>query len=299
MDQPPALLRRPLGVTLLWVLRAVWLVQPAALGAYGAALDGRSTAVQWTAAAGLWAGWGAVLVAVLVPAVATLTVARMAVPAALVAAIAALVGGGRGASAAAAIALAAVATVIVFSGDVGQAFVQASAYGAEQRLLLRPPPAWIVLVALTWLLAVAGTATGPLLIAAGSWWLGLPVTAIGVAIAWQGGLRSHRLSRRWLVFVPSGVVVHDHVLLADAHLFRTIDVAGIGMALEGTGAADFTGGALGPAVEIELHELRDVLLAPTPADPRGKMLHVRALLVSPTRPGRALGLAGEGKLPVT
>ena len=89
------------------------------------------------------------------------------------------------------------------------------------------------------------------------------------------------------------------MLLADAHLFRTIDVAAIGVAMEGSGAADFTGGAIGPAIEIRLHELRDVLLHPTPAEPRGKMLHVRAMLVSPTRPGRSLHLAGAGKLPIS
>ena len=39
--------------------------------------------MQAVAAAGLWAGWGVVLVAVLVPAVATLTVVRMVVGGAL------------------------------------------------------------------------------------------------------------------------------------------------------------------------------------------------------------------------
>jgi hypothetical protein len=282
---------------LLWVLRVAWLAQAAAVGAYGDALDGRSGAVQLVGAVGLWAGWGAVLVALLVPAVATLTVVRMAVPAAVATSIWAVLAGAGGPAGAAAIALAALAAVLAFSGDLGQVFVQASAYGAEQRLLLRPPPPWVVIVAATWLLAAAGVLAGPMLLAAGVWWLGLPVLAVGVLVAWQGGIRIHRLSRRWLVFVPAGVVVHDHVVLADAHLFRTIDLARIGLAMEGTGAADFTGGALGPALEIELRELRDVLLHPTPAEPRGKMLHVRALLVSPTRPGRALTLAGEARLP--
>jgi hypothetical protein len=296
MDRRAALPRRPLGGVLLWALRLTWLAQAVALSAYGDALEGRRAAVQAVAAAGLWGGWGLVLVALLVPAVATLTVIRMAVPAALATSIWAALAGGGGAAGAAAIALAALATVIAFSGDVGQVFVQASAYGAEQRLLLRPPPTWVVIVGVTWLIAAAGVLAGPILLAAGVWWLGAPLLIIGALVAWQGGIRIHRLSRRWLVFVPAGVVVHDHVLLADAHLFRTIDVADIALAMEGTGAADFTGGALGPAIEIRLRELLDVLLHPTPAEPRGKMLHVRAMLVSPTRPGRALALAGEARL---
>jgi hypothetical protein len=296
MDRRAAPTRRPLGRAPLWVLRGAWLAQAATLGTYGDALEGRRSAVRAVAAVCLWAGWGAVLVALLVPAVATLTVVRMAVPAALVASVWAALAGGGGAVGAVAIALAALATLSAFSGDVGQDFVQASAYGSEQRLLLRPPPAWVVIVCLTWLIAAAGVLAGPILLAAGVWWLGAPALVIGALVAWQGGIRIHRLSRRWLVFVPAGVVVHDHVLLADAHLFRTIDVAHIGLAMEGTGAADFTGGALGPAIEIRLRDMLDVLLHPTPAEPRGKMLHVRSMLVSPTRPGRALALAGEARL---
>ncbi len=296
MDRRAALTRRPLGRLLLWALRGTWLAQAAALGAYGDALDHRRGAVQVVAAIGLWGGWGVVLVALLVPAVATLTVVRMAVPAAVAVSIWAVLAGGGGAAGAAAITLAAIATLLAFSGDVGQVFVQASAYGSEQRLLLRPPPAWVVIVGVTWMIAAAGVLAGPMLLAAGVWWLGAPVLGVGGLVAWQGGIRIHRLSRRWLVFVPAGVVVHDHVLLADAHLFRTIDVAAITLAMEGTGAADFTGGALGPAIEIRLREMLDVLLHPTPAEPRGKMLHVRAMLVSPTRPGRALALAGEARL---
>jgi hypothetical protein len=298
MDQHERATGRPLGGPLLWILRAAWLAQPLASATYGDALDGRSGAVQWTAAIALWTGWGLVLIALLVPAVATLTVVRMAVPAAVIVSVWAVVAGGSGVAAATAIALAVLCSVVAFSGDVGQVFVQASAYGAEQRLLLRPPAAWLILVTVTWALAAAGVLAGLMVTAAGTWWLGPPVLVVGTLVAWLGGVRIHRLSRRWLVFVPAGLVVHDHVVLSDAHLYRTIDVAGVHLAFADTGAADFTGGALGPALEITLVELNTVVLAATPAEPRGKALHVRAMLISPTRPGRALTLAAEAKLPI-
>ncbi len=297
MDPHRSTAGRRLGPLLLWLLRACWVVQPVAIRAYGDALDGRSAAVQWTAAIGLWAGWGLVIVALLVPATSTLTIARMAVPAALVTSVWASLAGGGGVAGASVIALAAVCTLLVASGDVGQVFVQASAYGAEQRLLLRPPPPWLVLVVVTWAVTVAGVLAGPLLVAAGRWWLGVPVTIAGALLAWQGGLRAHRLSRRWLVFVPAGVVVHDQVVLAEPYLFRTIDVARIGVAMADTGAADFTGGALGPAIEIALRDLTTMVSAPTPSTPQGKAFHVRAMLVSPTRPGRALEVAATNRLP--
>ena len=58
-------------------------------------------------------------------------------------------------------------------------------------------------------------------------------------------------------------------------------------ALVGTEAANLTGNALGPVVEIRLRELATFVLA---APPRGqtKALHVQSFLISPTRPGRAL-----------
>jgi hypothetical protein len=136
-----------------------------------------------------------------------------------------------------------------------------------------------------------------MLLAAGVWLAGAPIALVGVFVAWQGGLRCHRLARRWLVFVPAGLVVHDLVILAEPYLFRVIDLAAVRLAMADTGAADFTGDALGPAIEITLAEPAKMVLAPTPSQPAGKGLHVGAMLVSPTRPGTALAAAAAARLP--
>ena len=49
---------------------------------------------------------------------------------------------------------------------------------------------------------------GPLLLAARSWVAGALCSAVAVAGAVLVGPRWHRLSRRWFVLVPAGVVVH-------------------------------------------------------------------------------------------
>ena len=100
------------------------------------------------------------------------------------------------------------------------------------------------------------------------------------------------------MFVPAGVVVHDQLVLADPYMFRTIDVARVGLAASDTEAIDLTGGALGPAVEIDLRELSTMVLAGTPSTRKGTAFHVRAMRVSPTRPGRALTVAAATRLPV-
>jgi hypothetical protein len=66
------------------------------------------------------------------------------------------------------------------------------------------------------------------------------------------------------------------------------DVVGVELAAASSGAADLTGPAPGPAIEITLRQPLTVVLAGTPRAPRGRALHARAVLVAPSRPGRAL-----------
>src|SRR5262249_12426657 len=123
----------------VWLLRVAWVGLLAAIPALGAALDGRSGAVQIVAATGLWFAWAAGLVATLVPSPASLTVVRVLAPAAPLVAVAASIAGAGALASIVAIAVGVVAVIVAFTAEVGHAFVQASAYGDEARLLLRPP----------------------------------------------------------------------------------------------------------------------------------------------------------------
>ena len=60
---------------------------------------------------------------------------------------------------------------------------------------------------------------GPLLLADGHLVWGLITLALGVPAAAVAAQVLHRLSRRWLVVVPAGVVVVDPMTLADNVLF--------------------------------------------------------------------------------
>lgn len=273
---------------LVWVLRGVWLAQLIGLAVYGDALADHSRPVQVTATIGLWLGWATVLTALLVPSTVSLTTARLVVPVAPVVAGWALVEGGDAVVGGLAVALGVLATVLALSGEVGEVFVQASAYGDERRVPLRPPGPMLPVVAVAWAVWAAAVLAGPLLLAARAWVPGTLVTALAVALGAVLPQRFHRLSRRWLVVVPAGLVLHDHVVLAETAMFRARQVRSWALAEVGTEAADLTGGALGPALELTLAEPATVVLAATPSHPGGRALHVRSLLVSPTRPGRAL-----------
>ena len=266
--------------------------------AVGDALDGRSSIARVVVNVAVTAVWAVVLVAVAVPSTVGLTVARTVAPLGAIAAIGAWAGGAEPALAIAATAVAIVSVVVIGGAEVGQAFVQSSAYGDEFRHLLRPPAAVIPAMAVGWLLWAAAITADVLLLAAGRWLIGIVLALLAGAGSWLLVPRLHRLSRRWLVVVPAGLVVHDQLVLAETLMVRRGDVTAVGLALADTEAADFTGPAAGHAVEVALASMVTVVLARRPSTPKGTALHVRSFLVAPTRPGQALHRAAAGSLPV-
>ena len=275
-----------------WPVRVVWLAQALCLGpALSAWLDGASAPVQWVASVGAWGGWLAVLVATLVPTTLSLTVVRIGGPGAAAAALGALVA--TGASAATVVALAAglVALLVCLAPETAEVFVDGSSYGDERRLPLRTPALLLAGPAeLAWAVALAGAAAGPLLVAAGQWLAGAVALAVGLPLARVAGRSLHALSRRWLVFVPAGLVVHDPLALAEPILLARSAVRRFGPAPADTDALDLTGGAWGLALEVRL--VAPVTLARlAPRRAPVEVEDVTALLVTPARPGRVLAEA--------
>jgi hypothetical protein len=259
-------------------------------------LDGTSTAVAIVAAALAWLVWGAVVVAVLVPRTVSLTALRVAAPAALAASVWATVHSGDvGVAEVAAIAWTALlAAIVLFVPALTDVLVDGSSYGPERRMALRTPgPLLLGPIEIAWVVVVAGVSAGPLLLAARAWVAG-GVAVIAGALLVRPALRSlHQLSRRWLVFVRVGFVLHDPLALADPALFQREDVVSLGPApadAEGV-ATDLTGRALGLALELRLRTNAKLGLI----ERRGQSRTVDAdrLLFTPARPGALLSEARE------
>jgi hypothetical protein len=283
---------------LAWVGAIAVAALPVPLApALSGALDGRSAPVVAIAAVAGWTAWGVTLLAALVPTTVSLTILRLLTPAAPLAAVGSALAGAPSLAAAGGAALGAIAAVVAHSAEVGHRYVQGSAYGDETRFGLRPPGALLLLLPVGWLAGAAALVGGVGLISADRWLSGLPVAGLGAAWATLFGLRCHRLSRRFLVFVPAGFVIHDHLVLSDTALFLRAQVAGFGLARAGTGAADLTGGALGNAVEFRLVEPGTVVLNDR-SRPGGRAIHLSAGLVAPSRPGRVLAEARRRGLAV-
>ncbi len=278
-----------------WLVRAVWTSLPFTVGpALAAALDGHSAPVRLVASFGLWGAWAVVLVATLVPHPLGLTALRSAAPAALVAAVAAAVDGH---ARPLALGGAAVVVALAFLPETGVVFVNGPAYPDERRLPLRVPGALLLgILPLTWALAVGGPTAGLLLLAARQWVAGAAVVVAAVPLAVVLFRSLHALSRRWVVLVPAGIVLHDPLALTDPVLFRRQVIATLRPAPAGSESLDVSQRAPGLALELVLKEEVPLVLT-KPGNRLGQSASARALLFTPTRPGAVLREAAGRRVP--
>jgi hypothetical protein len=277
------------ALTGLWGPRVLWIaVGVAGAWSIGGAVDGRSGAAGATVAICAWLLWGVGVVALVVPSTLGLTVMRMVSALACGAAILSWAGGAPPASGAVFVGCALICALLVGGAEFGQRCAQASAYGDEQRFMLRPPAPFLLPMAIAGLAWTAAALAAPLLLGSRRWIIGGVVALCALLFTAFLLPRFNSLSRRWLVLVPAGVVMHDQVVFAETLMVPRLDVMGIELALADTEAADFTGPAAGHAIEIAMRLTSTVLLAPTKTAPRGTALHVKSFIVAPTRPGAVL-----------
>jgi hypothetical protein len=247
----------------LWSWRVLWSTLPFTLGpAVTDALADASRPVQVVVDVGLWSGWAIGLTAALLPTTVSLTVVRLLAPVPLAAAVWATSSGVGPVAAVVAIVAGVLVLLVALRREIGRVFAQGSAYGDEARFPLRPPgPLVVGPIPLLWLALAAATAGGPLLLATGVWVAGAVVSVVAVGLLLVLPRRFHRLSRRFLVFVPAGLALHDHVVLAETAMFRWPAVRAVERALASTDALDLTAGALGPALEVRLAAPETIVVA--------------------------------------
>ena len=298
---------------LAWTVRGLWALLPFTVWpAIGAALRHQPSAVRTTAVVGAWAVWGVVLLAALVRAPVGLTTLRCAAPAVLAASVAAVFTGHPSAAAmVVAVGWSAVLTAVVFLPSMAIVWVNGPAYANERRFpLVAPGPLLLGPIEVAWALLVGLPPAAALVHAGGLWVLGGVLAAAAVPTVVVLGRALHGLSRRWLVFVPAGVVVHDRASLAEPVLFQRRIIASLAPAPGGASAAgagpapggpsggrlDLTHGAPGLALELRL--LEPVPLALAPRREASEEQAAWGVVVTPGRPGEALAYAAAHRVPV-
>lgn len=280
----------------LWPLRVLWLVLPPVVGpGVVAAVAERTEPVRTLVELGLWSGWFLGLIAVLAPSTVSLTAVRILAPSAVASSLVAAATAGRW-TAATLVALggALLVTGLAFLPLVGDPMINGSAYGSERRMALRPPAALLLgPVQLAWLVVYAGAITGPLLLVTGRYLFGVPALVVGWGLAVRGARTLHQLSRRWLVFVPAGFVVHDFYTLAESLLIQRrlkpeLSLAADADSAQGDQRVDLSGGAYGLALCVRVAEPLPFARRVARSIVSGTGLE---FVFSPTLPGQALAEA--------
>ncbi|HEY2430327.1 MAG TPA: hypothetical protein VGI06_15410, partial [Acidimicrobiales bacterium] len=243
------------------------------------------------AAVGGWVVWAAVLLATLIPHPLGLTALRCATPGLLVATVAAAAGRATLPAAAVAVAWSSLMLILSLLPRTGLLFVNGPAYPNERRFpLALPGPLLLGPVEVAWLVVVGLPAAALFLLAHEQWVAGALATALAAAGVRYLGRPLHQLSRRWVVFVPAGLVLHDPMSLRDPVLFRRQVVESVGPAPVGTDALDLTQGALGLALELRLRE-KVPMTRITSRNRSGEEGASARLLFTPSRPGAVLAEA--------
>lgn len=271
-----------------WIVRAAWAVLPFTAGpALAAALDDRSVPLRTAASVTLWAAWAVTLCASLVLHPIALTVLRMLAPAAIASTAWAALGTAdlRGVVA---VVSALVAVTLAFLPETGESYVNGPAYPNERRFPLRvPTPLLFGPLLGAWILTVGAPVAGVLLLSDRRWLPGAFAVAVAGGSAFVLGRAVHGLSRRWVVFVPAGLVVHDPMSLADPVLFPKTMVGDVTVAEASSTALDLTQRAAGLTLELALKESAPLVLAKVGRG-IGPTVDADRVLFTPTRPGRVL-----------
>ena len=244
--------------------------------------DDASRSVAWVVLTWGWFLWTGVGASLLVPSPISLTIMRTVVPLSVVVSVVA--------SQPLAVFCSVVALIVCTSPVFVDAMVQGGAYGDETRFALRTPLPYVVPAVVAWLLYTAALIGGSHFLAARQYIFGAVLVAIGIILSRTIPRRLHRLARRWLVLVPVGIVVHDHLVLHETIMAHSGKILSVTRTSDVGEAADLTGGVVGDRITIALTEADKVVLSAITAKALGttEALHVKMFCIAPRRLTAAL-----------
>ena len=288
--------QRNINRLLLFGLRFVWIVFPLGVGPLLA--DGLNPLEQTPRSilsVSFWVLWALVLFSTFVPRPLSLTVIRFGTISSGVLVLWAATSSTTSSVIVTALIFVVVALIVSSNATIGDLFVDQISYGDEKRFLLRSPAAVTgFLRPATYLISIAGLICGPYLLAEEKLVAGVVICVVGFPLTFLGLRSLHQLNRRWVVLVPAGFVLHDHLSLNEPTLFQKSEINSLGPASMETGATDFTQGAYGLALEVRCESPHDVW--PAAVNKEVEMATIDAFLFAPVRPDSFLSEAANRSL---
>ena len=283
----------------VWALRALWFLLPLTVGqAASDAISSADHGVPRVFTAGLWLFWGLGTVSTMVPLPMTLTAVRVMASGTAPLAMWGLIDTDGSVIAVVAAAHSFAVVIVALSSLVGDRFVDGSSYGDERRMLLRPPTqVTYLLVPVVTALMIVGVTAGPLLLADKQWVLGIVSSLLGAVVIAVGARSLYQLTQRWIIFVPTGMVVHDLMVTTEPVLFRRTSIERLGAAIAGSPARDLSHAAAGLLLECELTDPAPLGLRDAGDRSSATLTDVRRFLFCPSRPGELLNEAERRNIP--
>lgn len=280
-------------LSVVWAMRLSVVSLVLTVPLLGSQLDVMHTHTRLTAVVVLWLVWAGLLLNILVPSSGSLTALRLLAPTHTGITLILVIGGAAETAfwpGFIALTISVVATVASLSGDTGRYYVQVSAYGDERRFLLACPSPMIVVQVLAWVLWFGAAVIAAVSLTGDSISSSRLIIG-GVAAALTGAgfvvlpKRFHRYSRRWLVWVPAGIVLHDDVVLAETAMMSRRSLRDVGLWHPGDEPEplNVTGGRLRSGIVISLREMETIILSANSQHPGGNAMHVQSFLIRPTR----------------
>jgi hypothetical protein len=279
--------------------RMVWASLIGLLGfGIGSGLADASRSVQLVATGLAWIGWTIGLASLAIAHPVGLTALRLLLPATVVTGVWVAVSDSIPLTQRVCAVIAVLLVLIsVASAETATWCIDGPSYPNECRYALKTPPGMLLISALSATATVGSLIGGPVLLAARQWIAGVAVCVLAVGLCWLTLRSLHQLSRRFVVFVPAGFVLHDPLVVLDPVLFRRNVIERLALAEVGTDSLDLTRGAPGTPIEVFLSE--KVELTKLSDDLRtGEAGRTARFLASPMRPGAVLREATTRKLPV-
>ena len=281
-------------------MRIIWLSLPLLCGpSLADSFNDFKLLLRTTVSISLWVFWALILLSTLIATPVSLAIIRIGAPAAAALSLWSALETSGSFSGIIGLAAGAIAASVALSAPLGDRFSDGASYGDERRFLLRAPgPVLLLFGPLAWLTSLAGLTVGPILLLDKNFLLGSLISLCGFPLSVISSNAIYQLGRRWLVLVPAGILLHDHLSVGDPTLIPRNQLANFSPAKVETNALDLSQNSFGLSLEIQCSTPLSMMLKIGTRKTMNENSVVESFLINPARPNVLLAEAQKRGLKV-
>ena len=282
----------------IWIIRVLWLALPLLCGpSLEKSFHDLDSLLRTTVSISLWTLWALIFVATLITSPISLAIVRIGVPAAAALCLWCSLETDGSTSGIIGFVASGFATSIALSAPLGDKFSDGASYGDKRRFLLRAPgPVSLFFGPLAWLITVTGLTLGPTLLLNQNFLLGSLLSLCGLPLAAIASNAIYQLGKRWIILVPAGIVLHDHLSVGDPTLINRNQLTNLSPAVIGTDALDLSQGSFGLSLQVSCSTPLSIMLRKGTKRNVSENSIVESFLINPARPNVLLDEAKKRNL---